>query len=215
MKYNTAIFDLDGTLLNTLDDLTASVNYAMRGMNFPEHTLDEVRRFVGNGVRVLIRRSVPVGTSETEYESAYKLFEGHYAENCRNKTAPYDGILQMLGELKKKGCQLAIVSNKIDFAVKKLSAEFFGSVIDIAVGDCPDTNNKPAPDMVYKAMNAMGGDIKPVYIGDTDVDLETAKNAGMDCISVSWGFRSREELEGYRAAMIADKPSDIIKFIEG
>lgn len=214
MKYDTAIFDLDGTLLNTLDDLTASVNYAMRGMGFPDHTLDEVRRFVGNGVRVLIRRSVPKGTSDAEYESAYKLFEEHYAKNCRNKTAPYDGIIHMLDELKKKGCRLAIVSNKIDFAVKKLSEEFFDGIIDVAVGDSPDTNNKPAPDMVYKAVKAMGGDVKPVYIGDTDVDLETAKNSGMDCISVSWGFRSRSELEGYGALMIADTPSDIVKYME-
>lgn len=214
MKYNTAIFDLDGTLLNTLDDLTASVNHAMRGMGFPEHTLDEVRRFVGNGVRVLIRRSVPKGTNDAEYEEAYKLFEEHYAKNCRNKTAPYEGIMQMLNELKKKGCRLAIVSNKIDFAVKKLSEEFFEGIIDVAVGDSPDTKNKPAPDMVYKAVKTMGEDIKPVYIGDTDVDLETAENACMDCISVSWGFRSRSELEGYGAVMIADKPSDVVRYIE-
>lgn len=214
MKYNTAIFDLDGTLLNTLDDLAASVNHAMRGMGFPEHTLDEVRRFVGNGVRVLIRRSVPKGISDVEYEEAYKLFEEHYAKNCRNKTAPYEGIMQMLNELKRKGCRLAIVSNKIDFAVKKLSEEFFKGIIDVAVGDSPDTKNKPAPDMVYKAVKAMGENIKPVYIGDTDVDLETAENACMDCISVSWGFRSRSELEGYGAAMIADKPSDVVRYIE-
>lgn len=215
MKYNTAIFDLDGTLLNTLDDLAASVNYAMRGMGFPEHSLDEVRRFVGNGVRVLIKRSVPDGTSENDYEGAYALFEKHYAENCRNMTAPYNGIMSMLHELKNRGCNIAIVSNKIDFAVKKLSDEFFCDVIDAAVGDSPDTNNKPAPDMVYKALRTMDGAASPVYIGDTDVDLETAENAGMDCISVSWGFRSRDELESYGAPMIADKPEDIIRFMEG
>lgn len=214
MKYETIIFDLDGTLLNTLDDLAASVNYAMRENGFPERSVDEVRRFIGNGVRVLIRRAVPDGISEEDYMAAYRSFEGHYAKHNRDRTAPYSGVTMLLRELKKRGYKIAIVSNKIDFAVKDLQKEFFDGIIDVAVGDTPDTQNKPAPDMVFRAVQEMDADIRHcVYVGDTDVDLETAKNSGMDCISVSWGFRSREELEGYGAKMIADTAEDILKFV--
>ncbi|HIU57818.1 MAG TPA: HAD-IIIA family hydrolase [Candidatus Ornithomonoglobus merdipullorum] len=214
MRYTTVIFDLDGTLLNTLDDLTASVNHAMDMMGMPRHTLDEVRRFVGNGVRVLIRRSVPAGTSDEDYESAYNYFEEHYAVHCKDKTGPYEGVPKMLSELCKMGYKTAIVSNKIDFAVKELRDDFFADTVPVAVGDDLKMKNKPAPDMVFKALRELGSDKSEcVYVGDTDVDLETAKNAGMDCVSVSWGFRSRAELEGYGARMIADVPADILKFI--
>lgn len=214
MKYTTVVFDLDGTLLNTLLDLAASVNFALRENGLPQRSTDEVRRFIGNGVRVLIRRSVPEGTSEDLYESTFKSFENHYKKNSRNMTVPYEGVTELLRDLKAMGYNLAIVSNKIDFAVKDLCEEFFGDVIEIAVGDSPDTNNKPEPDMVFKALKMLGETAEnAVYVGDTDVDLETAKNAGMDCISVSWGFRTREELGGYEAKMIADVPDDIKKFI--
>lgn len=214
MKYTTIVFDLDGTLLNTLDDLADSVNYALRENNLPERTINEIRRFIGNGVRILIRRSVPEGTSEEVYEKTFAMFENHYRGNSRNKTAPYDGVLELMRELKNDGYKLAIVSNKIDFAVKDLREEFFSDVIDIAIGDSPDTNNKPEPDMVFKALKLLNSEAdEAVYVGDTDVDLETAYNSGMDCISVSWGFRSREELEGYNAKMIADTAEDIKKFI--
>lgn len=214
MRYNTLIFDLDGTLLNTLEDLAASVNYAMRQNGFPERSMDEVRRFVGNGVRVLIRRAAPDGISDAQYKAAYDAFEKHYAQHNRDCTAPYSGITELLKALKERGYKLAIVSNKIDFAVKDLQKEFFSGIIDVAVGDTPDTQNKPAPDMVYKAMRELGAEKEScVYVGDTDVDLETAKNSGMECISVSWGFRSRAELEGYGAAMIADTAEDILKFV--
>ena len=215
MRYTTAIFDLDGTLLNTLDDLAASVNYAMDKTGFPRRTLSEVRRFVGNGVKVLIRRCVPEGTGEADYKRAYCFFTEHYAENSRNKTKPYDGIPELLSKLKSRGIKTAIVSNKIDFAVKDLKEEFFPDTVDTAVGDSEGMENKPAPDMVYKALRTVGSESgESVYIGDTDVDLETAANAGMDCISVSWGFRSREELEGYGAKMIADTAADVLGFME-
>ncbi len=214
MKYTTVVFDLDGTLLNTLDDLAGSVNYALKENGLPLRTTDEVRRFIGNGVRVLIRRSVPTGTTDEVYEATFKTFEAHYKKNSRNFTAPYEGVLEMLKDLKNMGYKLAIVSNKIDFAVKDLRDEFFSDVIEVAIGDSPDTNNKPEPDMVFKALDELGENVKnAVYVGDTDVDLETAKNSGMDCITVSWGFRSRSELEGYGAKIIADKPCDIKKFI--
>lgn len=214
MKYNTIIFDLDGTLLNTLLDLAASVNHAMRHCGFPERTVDEVRRFIGNGVRVLIRRAVPNGISEEQYSEAYNAFREYYALHSRDNTAPYEGVTEMLCALREKGYRLAIVSNKIDFAVQDLKKEFFEGLVDVAVGDCPEMQNKPAPDMVYKAMHLMGAEVSDcIYVGDTDVDMETAKNSGMPCISVSWGYRSRKELEGYRAEMIADMPMDVLRFV--
>ena len=214
MKYGTIIFDLDGTLLNTLDDLAASVNYAMRSCGFPERGIDEVRRFIGNGVHTLIKRAAPDGISEEQYWAAYDAFEDYYREHNRDKTAAYPGITELLRELKDKGYKLAIVSNKIDFAVKALREEFFADTIDVAVGDSEDIENKPAPDMVYIAMKELDADLKDcVYVGDTDVDLQTAANSKMPCISVSWGFRSRAELEGYGAEMIADSPKDILKFV--
>ncbi len=214
MRYTTVVFDLDGTLLNTLDDLAASVNFALKENGLPLRTIDEVRRFIGNGVRILIRRAVPEGTTDEVYETTFKSFENHYRENSRNLTAPYKGVMEMLNDLKGMGYKLAIVSNKIDFAVKDLREEFFSDVIEVAIGDSPDTNNKPEPDMVFKALDMLGESVdNAVYVGDTDVDLETAKNSGMDCISVSWGFRSHEELVGYDAKMIADTPEEIKKFI--
>lgn len=214
MKYTTVVFDLDGTLLNTLDDLAGSVNFALKENGMSPRTIDEVRRFIGNGVRVLIKRSVPEGTTDEKYEATFKTFEAHYKKNSRNLTAPYEGVVKMLNDLKEMGYKLAIVSNKIDFAVKDLRDEFFNEVIEVAIGDSPDTNNKPEPDMVFKALKMLDESAgNAVYVGDTDVDLETAKNSGMDCITVSWGFRSREELLGYGAEMIADVPEDIKKFI--
>ena len=214
MKYKTLIFDLDGTLLNTLLDLASSVNYAMRECGFNERTTDEIRRFIGNGVAVLIQRSVPDGISEEEYKKALDIFKTHYKENSRNNTAPYDGICDLLRKLKEDGYNLAIVSNKVDFAVKDLRDEFFNGLIDVAIGDSDATRTKPEPDMVYKAIEELGVDKEScIYIGDTDVDIETARNSGMDCISVSWGFRLRSELEEYGATMIADCAEDILKFV--
>lgn len=214
MKYTTVIFDLDGTLLNTLDDLASSVNFALRENGMQERTIDEVRRFIGNGIRMLMKRSVPEGTDEATYERAFNAFQKHYKQNSRKLTAPYEGVIEMLYDLKNKGYKLAIVSNKIDFAVKDLREEFFSDIIEVAIGDSKDTRNKPEPDMVYKALELLGEKREnAIYVGDTDVDMETAKNSGMDCISVSWGFRTRDELEGYNASMIADTPEDIKKFI--
>lgn len=214
MKYKTLIFDLDGTLLNTLDDLALSVNYAMRECGFCERTLDEVRRFIGNGVEVLIHRAVPTTATEEEYKNALEIFKAYYKKNSRKNTTPYPGVIDLLAQLKGDGYNLAIVSNKVDFAVKDLRDEFFMGLIDVAIGDSDATRTKPEPDMVYKAVEELGVDIKEcIYIGDTDVDIETAKNSGMDCISVSWGFRTKSELIGYGAEMIADKASDILELV--
>lgn len=215
MRYDTVIFDLDGTLLNSLDDLAASVNYALKECNYPLRTTEEVRTFIGNGVSVLMRRAIPKEATDAEHSKALEIFKNYYANNSTNRTRPYDGVLELLGELKSKGCSLAIVSNKIDFAVKDLCKEFFDRYIDVAVGDSDDTENKPAPDMVYKALDMLGKSRdRAVYIGDTDVDLQTAQNSGMDCISVSWGYRSHNELEGYGAQMIADTPCDVLEYIK-
>ena len=214
MKYKTIIFDLDGTLLDTLTDLYNSVNHAMRCCCFPERTIDEVRRFVGNGVHTLIRRAAPKDITEEQYNAAYDAFEEHYAKHNRDYTAPYDGVTDLMRELKRRGHKVAIVSNKIDFAVQALKDEFFSDCVDCAVGDSGDVAIKPEPDMVYKAMKALGAELSEcVYIGDTDVDLATAANSNMPCISVSWGFRSRAELEGYAAPVIADMPSDILGLV--
>ena len=210
MKYDTIIFDLDGTLLNTLDDLHDSVNYALEKNALGLRSLDEIRRFVGNGVRKLIKRAVPEGTDNEMYEADYADYERHYDKNCRNKTAPYDGVTDLLAALKERGLKLAIVSNKIDFAVQNLRKEFFADVVEVAVGDSDDTENKPAPDMVFKALRALGSDgKKAIYVGDSEVDMKTAENAGMECISVSWGFRSRSELISYGAQIIADTPEEV------
>ena len=214
MRYDTIIFDLDGTLLNTLDDLAASVNYALGECGYPLRTTEEVRTFIGNGVSVLMRRAIPKEATDCEHSKALEIFKKHYAKNSRNTTKPYEGVKDLLKTLKEKGYSLAIVSNKIDFAVKDLRDEFFAEYIDVAIGDSDDTENKPAPDMVYKALGMLDKKTEScVYVGDTDVDLDTAKNAKIDCISASWGFRSHSELVGYGAKMIADTPCDVLKFI--
>ncbi len=214
MKYDTLIFDMDGTLLNTLDDLVSSVNYALRECGFCERTIDEVRKFVGNGIKLLMERAVPDGITNEEFEKVFSAFKEHYAKNSRNMTRPYDGIAELLCEAKKRGYKMAIVSNKIDFAVKDLRDEFFGEYVEVAFGECEGIEKKPAPDMVYKAIAELGADKeKCVYIGDSDVDMMTAKNSGLDCISVSWGFRLRDELVGYGATMIADTPMQVLDFV--
>lgn len=209
----TCIFDLDGTLLNTIDDLANAVNYALRQNNMPEHTVDEVRWMVGNGVRTLMRRALPSDADDVLYEKAYADFQVYYKEHNLDFTRPYDGIIELLAALKQKGVKMAVVSNKIDTATKPLVKHFFGDYIDVAVGDTPDVQNKPAPDMVFKAIRELGETPENcIYIGDSNVDLETAKNAGLPCISVLWGFRDRKFLEGVGATIFAEKPMDIITF---
>ena len=214
MKYKNVIFDLDGTLLDTLLDLHASVNYAMDRLGFPRRTVDEVRRFVGNGVKVLIKRAAPEDITEEQYNAAYAAFQEHYRVHNRDNTAPYDGVCELMQRLKERGHKVAIVSNKLDFAVQALKDEFFSGLCDAAVGDSDATRTKPAPDMVYKALEMIGAELPDcVYVGDTDVDLKTAENSGMPCISVTWGFRSREELEGYGAKTIVDTADEILEIV--
>lgn len=212
--YEAVIFDLDGTLLNTLEDLCDSVNYALVQKGYPKRNIEEVRCFVGNGVEKLMMRAVPEGTSREDSLEALDIFKNHYKDNSRNKTKPYDGIMELLKELKDKAFKMAIVSNKFNDAVKELNKEFFGEYIEYAYGECETIRKKPNPDAVFKALEDLGvSQKKAVYVGDSDVDIMTAANSGLDCISVSWGFRNRQELELNGAVSIIDEPMDLMDII--
>lgn len=208
----TVIFDLDGTLLNTLEDLKEATNFALSKYNYPTRTLEEVRCFVGNGVRKLIERAVPENCQNVE--ECLAVFKQNYSEIMYNHTAPYNGILKILSDLKANGIKTGVVSNKFDSAVKELCKKYFADLIDIAIGQADDVPKKPAPDGVFKAMRELGADkSSTVYVGDSDVDVATAKNANLPCIGVTWGFRDREYLKG--ANFIIDNPNDINVIIKG
>ncbi len=212
--YEAVVFDLDGTLLNTLDDLCDSVNYALAKKGFQARSLEEVRCFVGNGVEKLMMRAVPDETTSEEALNALEIFKEHYKVNSKNKTRPYEGIMELLRELKDKGFKMAIVSNKFNDAVKELNAEFFGEYIEYAYGECETIRKKPNPDAVFKALEDLGVEKhQAVYVGDSDVDIMTAQNSGLDCISVSWGFRTRQELEMAGAVSIIEEPMDLMDII--
>ena len=202
--YRTAIFDLDGTLLDTLQDLADSANYALALHGLPARTVEEVRQFVGNGVGLLIHRAAPEGTPEALERQVLRDFRAHYLLNMENKTAPYPGIPELLDALRAAGVRTAVVSNKFDGAVKGLCQNYFGDRIEAAIGESRGVARKPAPDTVLRALAELGMPREgAVYIGDSDVDIETAKNAGLPCISVSWGFRSRAFLTEHGAQVIA------------
>lgn len=212
--YDTVIFDLDGTLLDTLDDVADSVNTALMAEGFPPRSVDEVKSFVGNGFAKLIERAVPPDASVEKTAEVLAGFKRHYAGNCENKTKPYDGISELLSALQKQGYKTAVVSNKIDSAVVALCKKYFGSQITVSIGDREGTKRKPAPDGVFEAMHTLNSTPEScVYVGDSDVDILTAKNAGIPCISVSWGFRDRDFLLQSGARFLADKPSDIMVFL--
>ena len=215
MKKTTVVFDLDGTLLDTLKDLAEAVNYALRKQGMPERTLEEVRRFVGNGVRLLMIRAVPDGESNPLFEETFDLFKTYYGEHCNDNTKPYDGIMELLSTLKEKGYAVAIVSNKIDFAVKELNELYFKGIVPVAIGEKEGIRRKPAPDTVFEALKELGKTKEEaVYVGDSDVDIETAKNAGMPCISVLWGFRDKEFLDEHGATHYAKNAEDVLRLVE-
>ena len=212
MTKRYAIFDLDGTLLDTLDDLTDSMNYMLGKHNFPLRTRDEVRNFVGNGVRKLVERAVPpeYKADEEFIDKFYDDFSLYYNSHSDIKTSPYPGTLDMLDKLIHSDFDIAIVSNKIDSAVKSLSAKFFGERIKSAIGEKPSVRHKPEPDMVFMAMEEMGADKEnSIYIGDSEVDIQTAKNAGIPCISVLWGFKDRKFLEDSGATVIVESMEEL------
>lgn len=215
MKYKAAIFDLDGTLLNTLEDLADAVNVALDKNGMPVRTLEEVRQFVGNGIVNLMERAVPMGKDNPAFEQALQDFKQYYGEHCNDKTDLYPGIENILHRLKQSGVRMAIVSNKADFAVRELSPLYFEGVIEVAFGEneAAGIRRKPAPDMVLKALEALHCTVQDaVYIGDSDVDLATARAAGMPCIGVSWGFRGRTFLEQQGADAIIDEPEQLENF---
>ena len=212
-----AIFDLDGTLLYTLEDLKDSVNFALKKFNCPERTLDEVRNFVGNGVRLLMERAMPYGVENPDFEECLKCFKEHYAKNMYNKTKPFDGIVEMLETLQARGYKTAVVSNKFDAAVKELCKNYFGNKIEIAIGEseAEGIRKKPYPDSVLKAMEILGCEKdNTFYIGDSEVDIETARNCGLKCISVTWGYKNEKYLKDTGAKLIAHKPSDILEILQ-
>ena len=215
MNIKAAIWDLDGTLLNTLEDLAVSTNAALAANGLPMHTVDEVRLFVGNGIGKLIERAVPNGRENPKFQAVYDAFVAHYGAHSRDHTKPYDGVMELLDALSAKGVKLAIVSNKIDFAVKELSRDYFGARMQAAIGDDPSRRRKPAPDSVLEAMRQMGvTKAETVYIGDSDVDVKTARNAGVACCAVSWGFRSVQSLKDAGAERIAANPQELLAMLE-
>lgn len=206
------IFDLDGTLLNTLDDLADSTNYALSRFGYPTRTIDEVRQFVGNGVAKLIERAIPEGKNNPNFGKCLAIFKENYAQNMYNKTAPYNGIIEMLSNLKLKGIKIAVVSNKFDLAVKELCKKYFEGVIDFAAGEneAQGIKKKPAPDTVISVLNEFNfAPEDAVYVGDSDVDIMTAKNSKMPCISVTWGFRDEKFLLENGATILINAPSEI------
>lgn len=216
MQKKIFIFDMDGTLLNTLEDLMISTNYALSQFDYPTHTLEEIRFFVGNGVAKLIERAIPDGLNNSNYEKCLEIFKKHYAKNMYNHTSAYVGIPELLKNLKDKGIKTAVVSNKFDLAVKELSNKYFGDLIDIAIGENEQAGikKKPAPDTVFEILNLMNLKSEDaIYIGDSDVDIMTAKNSNMPCISVTWGFRDREFLIKNDATIIVDRPEQILQYV--
>ena len=203
MKYELAIFDLDGTILDTLDDLADAVNAALAASHFPVRTREEVRTFVGNGIRLLIERAVPTGTDAAQIDTVFAYFKEYYATHCADRTAPYAGVRELLQRLRAAGCRTAVLSNKADFAVQTLCARYFDGLLDAAAGERTGVLRKPAPDGVWTLLSSLKVEReRAVYIGDSEVDVQTAKNAGMDAILVDWGFRTAAQLRAAGATCI-------------
>lgn len=214
-EFDTYIFDLDGTLLYTLDDLTASTNYAMRAFSLPEHTEEEVRMMVGNGIKKLIERAIPGGKDNKHYEDIYNTFIEYYLKHNADTTRPYDGIIDMLAILKQHGKKIAVVSNKYCKATEELCRYFFGDYIKVAIGESDKIRKKPAPDTVNEALKLLEAERdNAVYIGDSEVDIQTARNSSMPCISVLWGFRDKDFLIRNGAQTLVETPNEITSCIK-
>lgn len=212
--YKLAVFDMDGTILDTLEDLKDSTNFALEKCGYPTRTYDEVRRFVGNGIRKLIERAVPAGLTVEEIDRVHEVFTEHYKVHCADKTKAYDGIKPLIEKLRANGIKTAVVSNKADYGVQELCKEYFDGLFDYAVGEKEGIRRKPAPDSVNEALRVLGVDkSEAVYIGDSDVDFETAKNAELPCISVLWGFRDEEFLREKGATLFVHDPAEIFDIV--
>ena len=212
--YTLAIFDLDGTLLDTLSDLHTSVNFALRSFGFPERTIDEVRAFIGNGVVKLMERSTPDGTDEKTQKQCLDVFRKHYLEHMSDTTAPFEGVSELLERLKEKGIKIAVVSNKLHKAVEGLCESYFPGLIDKAVGVSVEEERKPSPINVIKTAEYFETELEDcIYIGDSEVDVQTAHNAGLQCIGVTWGFRSKESLLMNNCDFIAETADEVYGLI--
>lgn len=214
LYYDTVVFDLDGTLLNTLDDLADSVNFALQKHSLPQRSLDEVCAFVGNGVALLVRRAMDPIKDESLFNEVLSDFRAHYSQNMQNKTCPYEGIIPLLTTLNAKGVKMAVVSNKFQGAVTPLIKDYYGDLIPVAVGEDENTPKKPDPTGTLKAIKLLNASNEhAVFIGDSEVDMQTAKNAGLPAVGCTWGFRSREVLKNAGADIIIDSPEQLLDIL--
>ena len=214
MRYQTAIFDMDGTILETLEDMCASVNVTMDHVGYPRRTMDEVRRIVGNGAAKLIERCMPAGAEDPRYPAALEFYRAYYDAHAQIKTGPYPGIPELLNQLSREGVRLAVVSNKPDEAVRALTERYFPGVFPVAIGNRDGWATKPAPDSVYEAMCLLGARREStVYVGDSDVDVDTARNAGLDSVIVTWGFRDEDFLRAHGAQHLAHNTDELYEML--
>lgn len=214
MAIKTVIFDLDGTLLYSLEDLKDSVNFVMKKHGFREYTIDEVREAIGNGVRLLMERILPKDIDKNLFEECLSEFKENYSKNMYNKTKPYDGILDMLKVLREEGYKIAVLSNKFDSAVKELSSKYFGELVDLAVGQKEGVKEKPSPLGIQEIAKELDTDVETcVMVGDSEVDIQTANNAGIDCISVTWGYKNIDFLYDNGATKLVYAPEDILELL--
>lgn len=214
MKYKLAIFDMDGTILNTLDDLADSMNHCLRVHGLAERSLQEIRTFLGNGIHWLVECSVPDGTDAETLEKVYQTFLVYYKDHCAMETRPYEGIPEVLQSLRRAGVLTAVVSNKADYAVKILCEDYFKGMLDFSVGELEGRRRKPYPDSVNAVLERFGmAKEDAVYIGDSEVDFQTAQNAGLDVIMVGWGFRDEDFLKEQGAESVIHEPAEILKLI--
>jgi len=213
-QLNTALFDLDGTLLDTLGDLADSVNYVLSRFSFERRTDEEVKAFIGNGIPALLRRALPPGSSREVCDKAIEYFKAYYRTHMKNRTRPYEGVVETLRALKKAGFKIGVVSNKSDDAVRELCSHFLGGLVDSALGSTAEDTRKPSPKMVYDSLKILKSDAESaVFVGDSDTDIQTAKNAGIRIICVGWGYRSPEFLREHGAEKIAATPLELLALL--
>lgn len=214
MKYKLAVFDMDGTVLNTLQDLTDAVNFSLDKLNMPKRNIEEIKTFVGNGIPKLIERSLPKNFSKEDFDKAYSFFTDYYKVHCKDKTCAYDGVLEAIDKLKSLGVKTCVVSNKDDYAAKELAELYFPNRFDFVLGRVDGVNKKPSPDMVNIALDYFKVEkTEAVYIGDSDVDYLTAKNSSLDFIGVDWGFKGYDFLKELGAEIIVSTPMELIPLI--
>ena len=213
-RFDTVLFDLDGTLLDTLEDICGAANHTLRELGYPERTLAEMRRFVGNGAEMQMRRALGADADEETVAKALALYKPYYAAHCQIRTKPYAGVLELMATLKAEGFRLAVVSNKPDRTTRTLAARFFPE-LDGAMGQREGIASKPAPDMVRAALDQLhAAPEETLYVGDSEVDVATARNAGLDMIGVAWGFRGRAALEAAGAPLVADTPEQLLDMLQ-